>query len=99
VLWSSDRTGIYNIFALEVATGRTFQVTNVLGGAFQPVVSPDRRTLVFTGFSAVGYDLCTIPYAPDTWKVAEPFVNARDDAAVIETATPTGAATRESHYP
>ncbi|MEP6652784.1 MAG: hypothetical protein ABJA82_05470 [Myxococcales bacterium] len=98
VLWSSDRTGIYNVFAWELETGHMFQVTNVLSGAFQPVVSPDRRTLVFTGFSAVGYDLYSIPYAPDTWKVAEPFVNSRDDAAVIETATPTVAAARESDY-
>ena len=98
VLWSSDRSGIYNIFARELATDRTFQVTNVLGGAFQPTVSHDLGTLVFTGFSAVGFDLYSMPYAPDSWKPAEPFVNARDDAAVIETASPTVAATRESEY-
>jgi len=98
VLWSSDRTGIYNIFAMELATNRTFQVTNVLGGAFQPTVSPDLRTIVFTGFSAIGYDLYALPYAPETWKPAEPFVNARDDAAVIETASPTVAAKHETEY-
>jgi len=88
ILWSSDRTGIYNIFAYEVETARVFQVTNVIGGAFQPVVSPDLGTLVFTGFSAAGYDLYSVPYAPDTWPLAEPFVNGREDTEII--ATPKG---------
>ncbi len=98
VLWSSDRTGIYNVFALELTTNRMFQVTNVLGGAFQPAVSSDRKTLVFTGFSAVGYDLHAMPYAPETWKPALPFVNARDDAAVIEQTPPSVIAGHESDY-
>ena len=37
VLFSSDRSGINDIYAYELATGRLFQVTNVLSGAFQPV--------------------------------------------------------------
>ncbi|HEY4183924.1 MAG TPA: hypothetical protein VGP07_02600 [Polyangia bacterium] len=96
VLWSSDRTGIYNIFAYEVASGRVFQVTNVIGGAFQPTVSRDLRTLVFSGFSADGYDLYSIPYAPQTWRPAEPFVNVRDDAPVIAADQPVP--TREYAY-
>jgi hypothetical protein len=98
VLWSSDRTGIYNVFARELATGQTFQVTNVLGGAFQPTVSPDRRTLVFGGFSAVGYDLYSMPYAPESWKVAEPFVNSREDAPRIGYELPATIPGRESDY-
>ena len=97
VLWSSDRSGIYNIFAYELASGRIYQVTNVLGGAFQPTVSPDLRTLVFTGFSAAGYDLYSVPYTPALWRLAEPFVNVRDDAPVI--AAPAGGVpTHESKY-
>ncbi len=83
VLWSSDRTGIYNIFAHELATGRLYQVTNVLGGAFQPTVSPDLRTLVFSGYSADGYDLYSMPYTPEKWPEAVPFANPRDDARPV----------------
>jgi Tol biopolymer transport system component len=43
LLWSSDRTGIYDVYAYELATGQLYQVTNVLSGAFQPVVSNRRR--------------------------------------------------------
>ena len=41
VVFSSDRTGIYNLFAYELATERLYQVTNLVSGAFQPTVSPD----------------------------------------------------------
>lgn len=96
VLWSSDRTGIYNVFAYELATSRVFQVTNVLGGAFQPAVSPDGKTLVFSGFSAAGFDLYATPFAPGSWQEADPFVNPRDDAPTPD--APSTVVTHESAY-
>jgi Tol biopolymer transport system component len=83
VLWSSDRTGIYNIFAYDLGNDRMYQVTNILGGAFQPTVSPDLTTLVFSGYSADGYDLYSMPYTPDRWPSAVPFANPRDDARPV----------------
>ncbi|HEY6475745.1 MAG TPA: BamA/TamA family outer membrane protein [Polyangia bacterium] len=80
VLYSSDRSGINNIYAYELSTRRLFQVTNVLSGAFQPAVSPDRRRLVYTGFTTDGFDLWTMPYDPATFLPAKPFANARLDS-------------------
>jgi WD40-like Beta Propeller Repeat len=80
VLFSSDRSGINNIYAYELATKRLFQVTNLLSGAFQPVVSPDGHRLVFTGFTSDGFDLWTMPYDPATFVPAKPFANARLDS-------------------
>jgi Tol biopolymer transport system component len=80
LLFSSDRTGIYNVFALELETGRLLQVTNVLGGAFQPAVSPDGARLVYTGFTSEGFDLYETPFDPWSWQPAQPFANARLDA-------------------
>jgi len=57
VLWASDRTGIPNIFARDVRGDSTWQVTNVLGGAFWPDVSPDGRWLYFSGYHADGWHL------------------------------------------
>lgn len=79
LLFSSDRSGIYNVYARELATDRLYQVTNVLGGAFQPVASPDGKRLAYTGFTAGGYDLFTLPLDPWTWTLAQPFVNARPE--------------------
>jgi Tol biopolymer transport system component len=81
ILFSSDRSGINNIYAHELATGRLFQVTNVLSGAFQPAVSPDGRRLVFTGFTSDGFDLWTTPYDPSQFLPAQPYANARLDAS------------------
>ncbi|HXJ23089.1 MAG TPA: hypothetical protein VMT03_22920 [Polyangia bacterium] len=80
IVFGSDRTGIANIFAYELATRRLFQVTNVLSGAFQPAVSPDGRRLVFTGFTSDGFDLWTMPFDPASFSPAQPFANSRPDA-------------------
>jgi Tol biopolymer transport system component len=82
VVFSSDRTGIYNVFAYELATGRLAQVTNILAGAFQPAVSPDGKLLVYMGFTSTGYDLFSTPFDPWSWLPAQPFANTRPDAPV-----------------
>jgi Tol biopolymer transport system component len=83
VLFASDRTGISNIFAYELATRRLMQVTNLLSGAFQPAVSPDGRRLVFTGFTSEGFDVWTTAYDPAAFWLAEPYANARPDSPQI----------------
>jgi len=57
LFFSSDTTGVFNIFAWNAQTGDTAQVTNVLGGAFSPAPSPDGRRLAFTDYTAHGYDI------------------------------------------
>jgi len=71
--FSSDRTGIYNLFAYELETKKLFQITNVLGGAFSPFPSPDNKTIAFTSYSAKGYDVHTLALDRATWKLAEPY--------------------------
>jgi hypothetical protein len=53
----SDRTGIANVYAYEIATRSFAQVTNVLTGAYMPTVSGDGSTLVYVGYRAGGFDL------------------------------------------
>ncbi len=57
LFFSSDRTGIYNIFAFSLPDKKLYQVTNVLGGAFQPAISPDGKQLAFIEYHATGYEL------------------------------------------
>jgi Tol biopolymer transport system component len=71
--FSTDRTGIYNLFAYEIETKKLFQITNVLGGAFSPSPSPDNTKLAFTSYSARGYDVHTIAVDHASWKPAEPY--------------------------
>ena len=57
LFFTSDRTGIYNIFAFSLPDKKLYQVTNVLGGAFQPAISPDGTQLSFISYHATGYEL------------------------------------------
>jgi Tol biopolymer transport system component len=75
LFFSSDRTGIFNIYAYECETKRLFQVTNVLGGAFAPSPSPDGKTLAFASYSSKGYDIHSMDLDPSSWKPAEPYVD------------------------
>jgi hypothetical protein len=77
VLWSSDRTDIANVYAYELSTGRTRQVTNVLTGAFMPEVSPDGRTLVYVGYTSIGFDLFSMPFDERAFLVALPAPDTR----------------------
>jgi hypothetical protein len=67
LFFSSDRTGIYNIFAFSLPDKKLYQVTNVLGGAFQPAISPDGRKLAFINYQATGYELHLMKLDPDQW--------------------------------
>ena len=69
----SDRTGIFNLYAYQLATGETFQVTNVLYGVFEPSVSLDNRRIALTNFSASGYDIAAIDLRAADWRPATEF--------------------------
>jgi Tol biopolymer transport system component len=70
VFFSSDRTGVFNIYAADVENGTVWQVTNVLGGAFECAVSHDGATLAYVGFTASGFDLWSMPLAREEWTPA-----------------------------
>jgi Tol biopolymer transport system component len=75
IYFASDRTGIFNLYAYELATKKTSQVTNVLGGAFTPAPSPDGKILVFSSYSSKGFDLHLRPAESASWKPAEPYLD------------------------
>ena len=72
LLFSSDRTGIPNLFALDLADGRLLQVTNVLTGAFEPDVSPDGRWIALSYYRSDGYHIARVPFEPGGWRAAPP---------------------------
>lgn len=86
LVWSSDRSGVMNLYAREVRgdgeLGPLRQVTNVVTGAFQPAVSPDGRTLVYVSYSQRGFDLARLPFDPARWRDPdEPFDDPFDREA------------------
>jgi hypothetical protein len=55
--FSSDRTGIFNLYRYTFETKRLSRLTNVTGGAFSPAVSPDGAKLVYAGYDSTGYSI------------------------------------------
>lgn len=68
VYFSSAYTGINNIFAVKIADGEIFQLTDDPLGAFQPSISPDGKTLYYSAFSPQGFDVVKIPLENTLWK-------------------------------
>jgi hypothetical protein len=72
LLWSSDRTGIPNLFAVSIpgqggGPGPVRQVTNVLGGAAYPSVDSEGRWIYFSAYHADGWRIERIPFDPGAW--------------------------------
>lgn len=75
--FTSDRTGIANVYAYEVASGKLWQVTNVVNGAYMPEVTPDGETLFYIGYTHEGFDLFSMPLDRSRWLEALPYENNR----------------------
>lgn len=76
ILFSSDRTRIPNIYAYDTQNGNFYRVTNVLTGAFQPIVSPDGSTLFYQGYASRGFDIYEMTLNPYEWQEVEIYASA-----------------------
>ncbi len=54
--YTSDRTGIFNIYRRDLDSGKETQVTNVLGGAFVPAISV-KNELAYATYTSSGYKI------------------------------------------
>ncbi len=69
LLFSDDRTGIFNLYWAELNLGKVRQLTAVNGGAFQAELWQD--TLFFSYYDSLGYKLAYLPLKKALWKAAE----------------------------
>ena len=56
IYFSSDLTGIFNIYTYDIESGSIMQVTNVLGGAFMPSVN-EKGQLICSLYTEDGYKI------------------------------------------
>lgn len=54
--WADDRSGIFNLFRLDLESGTETPITNVIGGAFMPTVN-SRGEVAYAEFTESGYGL------------------------------------------
>ncbi len=75
VVFRSDRDGASNLYAVRLEDRRFVRLTNVLGGAFTPSVSPSGREVAFAAYSSKGYDVHLVALDLETAPAGEPFVD------------------------
>ncbi len=87
LLFTSDRSGIFNLYAYELSTRKLSQVTNVLGAAYEASISPDGTRVLYTGFDAghqmAGDEIYELELRPSTWIPAPLYVDDRPDPTEI----------------
>jgi hypothetical protein len=79
LVWSSDRSGVFNILGAPVdpstgAAGSPVLLTNVRTGAAFPSVDPSGSWLYFSGYHADGWEVERVPFAPTRATAAQPAV-------------------------
>ena len=72
LVFASDFSGIFNIYALNLETRALRQITNTVGGAFSPSVGSEGE-VVFVAYTAAGFEIRrlhdegTLVVAEDAW--------------------------------
>ncbi|MFO0714547.1 MAG: hypothetical protein U0353_32195 [Sandaracinus sp.] len=77
IYFSSDRTGVANLYAYRLPTGTLSQITNVVSGAYQPAVSDDGARIVYVGYTSFGFDLFELDLTTVTPRAAAPYLDTR----------------------
>ncbi|MCA9490314.1 MAG: PD40 domain-containing protein [Myxococcales bacterium] len=67
LLFNSDRSGIPNVYAIELATERLWQVTNVTTGAARPAMHPDGTRFAYQRYSNDGWEVIVEDWDPSTF--------------------------------
>lgn len=100
LLFASDPDGVYNIYALRLADGARFRVTNVRTGAFSPDVDAAGQRIVFRRYGGQGYDVHVLGYAPASWRAVGSAGPAPPSSApYVEPDTKVGEATSYNPLP
>ncbi len=73
VLYNSPRSGIDNIYALDVTTGQHYQLTSSVYGSYNPSVSRDGKTLFYNEQGKDGLDVVRTAFDPSAWETINKF--------------------------
>ena len=68
VLFSSDRSGRFQLYAYEIETRKLFRVTQTSLGHFDPTPSPDGDLLAYVAYGPEGLRIERQPYEPERWE-------------------------------
>ena len=75
VYFSSDQSGIFNIWATDVKTGKRWMITDAELGAFTPDVSPLGDEIVFSVYTSHGFRIATQKLNSSSWIESNKIIN------------------------
>jgi WD40 repeat protein len=93
IVYSSDRTGIFNIYAYDLASGATEQLTNVLGGAFMPSMNKQGE-LTFAAYTSSGYKIAFIREAREFKVPGSDYASGEAASTLVASLAETGISPR-----
>lgn len=76
IVYTSDRTGVFNLYRLDFATSKTTRLTDLYGGAFAPSVGSDGQ-VCYAGYKAKDFSIYQISLDSEIEKY-EPIIEERD---------------------
>ncbi len=76
IFYNSPYSGIDNIYALDLETGKKYQVTCAKYGAYYPAISIDGKSIYYNEQTRDGLDVVKIPFDPSTWIPLEKVIVA-----------------------
>jgi Tol biopolymer transport system component len=88
LLFSSDRSGVFNIHAYDTHTNKIWQVSNVLGGAFEPGINHRGDEIAYLGYSSTGYSVWKMDFDPDDPRALLEPMPAIPSLRTVDDATP-----------
>lgn len=84
IVFSSNRNGIFNLIEKNINTGEEHALTNVIGGAFTPVLAGD--TLFYTNYDKDGFSLYKLAYSIFVPATSDTTINVTERDSVIQIA-------------
>lgn len=71
LFYHSPYSGIDNVYAMELASGKHFQITCSKYGAYNAAVSLDGKSIYYNDHTVNGLDIVRIPFDPKSWTPLE----------------------------
>ncbi len=71
LLFSSDRSSVFNLYAYSLSDNQFYRLTNVVTGIFEPAVSPDGNKIAFIQYHSSGYELHLAEISHLLWKLID----------------------------
>ena len=83
IYFSADPDGIFNIYSYDPDTGEFLQITNVIGGASSPQITPEGN-LVYLYYTSFGWKIYGLPQDQFMNRDATQLFNTDYDMAAVE---------------